>query len=178
MSRFYVSRQHQWPDGIYLVEIAHGGLDAAGPDMLVKKYPGEAEGYDTMTEAVEAGIQIAESWKQDKPNLDIHIGAGDTMLAMVPVDAEETNEETYAKLRSEATQYDDSLPKCERCGDPLPYDEKKRWSNETSRMMNSRDDAACYCSENCANLAEEEFEREAEEFARENAVGEDDDDVS
>ncbi len=115
---WYVSRQHQWPEGADVVEINSGGVDYANADMLGEKYRGEGEGeeYDDPQEAVEAGIRVAQQWQRDEPNATILIATGSTGGMTIPFEGEELTEETFKGLRDWAKKEYDALPKCDQCG--------------------------------------------------------------
>lgn len=156
---YFVSRQHYWPDGNLIVEVASGGLDYANPDMLVAKYQrlGEGETYDDPREAVQAAIAVARAWRLDSGK-KIAIGTGCTMGFTMPFEASSQKEalawadRVYAKL-----------PKCDGCDGLMG---KESWSaNEW--------DGQKFCSESCAQKAaefDEQANREAE--ADEADVGE------
>ncbi len=77
--KFFVSRQHYYYSGEYVVEVAAGGLDFAGCDMLSYKYPGEGIEYDDPREAVKAALVIRDLWQADLPEQKIGVGVGCTM---------------------------------------------------------------------------------------------------
>jgi len=62
--KYYVSRQNYYYSQLLIVEIAAGGLDYSGADMLVAEYKnlGEGEEYIDPRKAVEAAIAIARAW--------------------------------------------------------------------------------------------------------------------
>jgi len=62
---YFVSRQNYYYSAIKCVEIAVGGLNYAGCDMLCYRYSGEGEEYENPIEAVEAAIKIAKHWVRD-----------------------------------------------------------------------------------------------------------------
>ena len=144
---FTVTRQHQWPDGAFVVEVSAGGLDYTNPDALVAKYPGEFEEFSDPREAVNTAIEIIRAWRKDSKHR-ITIGVGSTHGMTMPFD-----EGTFKHAREWAKQLWESMPKC-ACGEPLP-DKRDRyraddWSGEE------------FCSEACAM-------REAEYQAEQNA---------
>ena len=114
-----VTRQRQWPDGDFVVEISSGGFDLVNPGALVSKYAGEGEEYLSLVEAVEKAIKIAQQWQKDKPKEEILIGIGATGGYTMPFDGMELTEETFEDLRKQAKEHDDRLPKCDRCGEIL-----------------------------------------------------------
>ncbi len=144
-----VTRQSQWPDGDQVVEISSGGIDYCNPDALCKRYPGEFEEFDNPQEAVEAGIRIAQQWRDDCPELTILIGSGATGGDTMPFDGLPLTIQTYNKLRHSAKKCYEELPKCDRCGDILPSNE-----NDQFRLIDCCEDER-FCSENCANMAYE-----------------------
>ena len=142
---FTVTRQHQWPDGAYVVEVSAGGLDYTNPDALSAKYDGEFEEFADPREAVETAIEIVRAWRKDSKH-KISIGVGSTYGMTMPFD-----EGTFKHAREWAKQVWESLPKCDRCGVPLP-DKRERWSANDW-------DGLEYCGERCAERAAE-FEAE------------------
>lgn len=146
MSRWYVSRQRYWPEGTPIVEVASGGLDYANPDMLVSKYPGEAEEYTDPREAVAAAIAVCKAWRADGEKR-AKVAHGATGGFTMPFEgctyreAERWARETYARL-----------PKCDRCGEIRPSD-KDAW-----RLLDDWSGER-FCSEQCAELAFEDDER-------------------
>ena len=174
--KFYVSRQHQYHEQKYVVEIAQGGLDYSGADMLVSKYTrlGEGQEYIGMVAAMEAAIAIARQWKlheKDKPkgkrekNHIVH-GCTHGMFTELP-DAEPFTEKLATQLLKAAKEFDSHLPHCARCGGLL---QKERFGNPTTMGMGG-EEAYPFCSENCAEndwaeemaLLEEEAEAELED---------------
>lgn len=63
-TKFFVSRQKYYYSGVPVVEVTSGGLDYAGADMLVPKFPGEGMEYDDPVEAIEAAICICREWRK------------------------------------------------------------------------------------------------------------------
>lgn len=114
---YFVSRQCYWgvdPDDQNVVEIASGGLDYANPDMLVAKYAGEGSEYANPVEALEAALEIAKQWKQDKPELKINIAHGFTGGYTMPFEPD-----SEEQLKEWAQKAYDSLKKCDQCGEIL-----------------------------------------------------------
>lgn len=152
---FFVSRQCYWgvdPSEQNVVEVAQGGLDYANADMLCVAYPklDEGETFKGMTPAVEAAIKIAEAWKKDKPELEIHVAAGSTMGFTMPFVGGDHPDDTQ-KLLEEAKEFDEKLPKCPVCGEI----DELTWSLVDDAIGEK------FCSEECcwkaeyANAAEE-----------------------
>lgn len=151
MNEFIVTRQQYCHSGELVVEIAQGGRDYCNADALVERYPGEFEVYDSLVEAVEIAISIAEAWKwdTDKPVL---IALGCTHGMTIPFEGQPAGEEAYAALREQAKQHDESLPRCSICGDIL---KEEYFSHDFS------DDK--FCSEYCCDKAAADFAEEEEE---------------
>mgnify|MGYP001308238182 CR=1 FL=1 len=143
---WYVSRQHQWPEGDLVVEISVGGVDYANADMLGTKYYGEGEGqeYDNRKEAVEAGIRVARQWQRDEPNETILIAVGNTGGMTMPFEGEELTDETFKGLRDWAEKEYESLPKCDQCG---------KLRGKESYYPVDDPDLGKYCSEFCCEKA-------------------------
>jgi len=112
---YFVSRQHYWPDGEHIVEIAVGGRDYANPDMLVPKYTGEGEEYEDPREAVAAAIAIRDAWRKDKPDVQIDVAHGCTGGDTMPFEAC-----TGFELNAWANKRWGDAPKCDHCGGLLP----------------------------------------------------------
>jgi hypothetical protein len=153
MSKYFVSRQVYWgvePDEANTVEIAHGGLDYANPDMLVSKYPGEGQEYTNPIEAVEAAIEIAKAWKKDCPKLTINIAHGFTGGNTMPFEASSEKE-----LIAWAKKVYETLPKCDQCGEIL-----KEGSTYT---LTDYPDEGKFCREFCAEEYLAKMLKETEE---------------
>lgn len=121
---YTVTRQHQWPDGDYVVEISQGGIDYANPDALTPVYAEEMTEYESADEAAENAIHIAQAWQADAPDKTILIAHGATGGNTMPFDGEPLTEETFAAMRQWAKEQDAQLPKCAKCGEPIrgnPY---------------------------------------------------------
>ena len=145
---YTVTRQHQWPDGEYVVEVSAGGIDYCNPDALTAKYAGEFQEFSDPREAVETAIGIVKEWRKDAPGKRISIGVGATMGFTIPF-----SPETFRYARAWAKKTWDRLLKCPYCGDPMPDDKRKFWrANDW--------DGIEYCSEQCATR---EMEWEAEQ---------------
>lgn len=139
---FTVTRQHRWSDGLKIVEVSQGGSDYANPDALCKKWQGEFDEYTGMTPAVEAAIGIAKAWQETTTD-QIFIGVGCTHGMTMDFDALTLNDKTFDMLLNNAAKFDESLPKCEHCGDMLTGD---NYGHEFS-------EGYCFCSERCAENA-------------------------
>lgn len=150
-----VTRQSQWPDGKYVVEISDGTLDYTNPGALSKKYPGEFETFDDPREAVETAIKIAKRWQEDAPDREILIGHGGTGGMTMPFDGLPLNDETFNDLKEWAEEEYNELEKCCRCGDVLGKERFTSWIFQDDDMQ--------FCSENCAELAGELIEEDDEE---------------
>jgi hypothetical protein len=150
--KYYVSRQAYWgvaPEDVNTVEIAHGGLDYANPDMLVSKYSGEGETYADPVKAVEAAIEIAAAWKKDCPKLTINIAHGFTGGNTMPFEAS-----TKKELLEWAKKAYEALKKCDHCGELIEGDAWK---------LSEYPDEGEFCSENCADRHLEHMMKETEE---------------
>ena len=146
-NKWFVSRQCYFgadPEEQNIVEIAKGGCDYANPDMLVGKYEGEGEEYSDPREAVTVALEIANQWKKDCPNLIIGIGHGCTCGMTMPFEADEPED-----LKKWAEETWEKLEKCDWCGEVLP---------EEHFTLPFTDDK--YCSEYCAEKANEQIEVE------------------
>lgn len=149
---YFVSRQCYWgvdPEDQNVVEIAHGGLDYANPDMLVEKYEGEGQEYEDPREALTAALAVAEAWKADKPDLTINIAHGFTGGNTMPFEPDKVED---LKVWAEKAWQD--LPKCDQCGDILP---KEHY------VLTEDPDLGKYCSEYCCDKAAEAMHDPIEE---------------
>lgn len=156
---FFVSRQNYWPDGEMIVEVAEGGLDYSGADMLVPKWRalGEGQEYTDPREAVDAAIQIRDVWRASSGNPEIEIGVGCTMGFTLPFEpATDEYAKTWAEKKYEA------LEKCVQCGELIG---KERYTHDLNF------DREGFCSSNCSEnnylfcLGEDEREAEEEYWA-------------
>lgn len=142
MSKFTVTRQMPWGEDRLIVEVNQGNLDYANPGMLAIKYPGEGETYIGMLPALMSGIEIAKKWQADQPEEAIMLGIGNTHGFTMPFDGVRIKDtKAIEQLIATAKKFDESLPKCQQCGEILG-DEKYR--HEFS-------DEYCFCSANCAD---------------------------
>ena len=141
-----VTRQHQWPDGDFVVEVSAGGLDYTNPGALCAKYEGEFQTFASNVAAVTAAIGIAKAWQRDSPDKEIQIAAGSTGGMTMPFSGEPLDDSVFDALLKEAAEADEALPKCGRCGEILGretyFNEDSEWSGEK------------FCSENCAEQAQ------------------------
>ena len=115
--RFTVSRQHRWPDGLYIVEITDGGIDYVNPDCL--SIVGE---FETASEAVEAAIKDAKEWRKKRPDRKIYLACGVTHGFTAQLDEMPMGAATYAHLRKWAKEYDATIPRCAHCGGLMPVE--------------------------------------------------------
>ena len=143
---WYVSRQHYYYSGEYVVEIAFGGIDYSGADMLANGYNEEGE-YVDPREAVEAAIAIRKQWKRDQPKPKLKIGIAMGSTGGMGLELE--GGATVAELRAHAKKAYESVPKCDKCGEIIEGD--------PVTLCDYPDED--YCSENCADRAWEEIER-------------------
>lgn len=133
---YTVTRQHQWPDGAFVVEVSGGGIDYTNPDALCAKYPGEFEEFADPREAVETAIDICRAWRRDGKR-SAKIGVGSTGGYTMPFDPS-----TFAGARSWAKHEWESLDKCAQCGEVLGEKRNRYGSWELGEFD-------C-CSEYCA----------------------------
>lgn len=166
---FVVTRQSYYYSHENLVEIAQGGRDYSGSDALCKKYQGEFEEFEGMTDAVTAGIAIAKAWQADEPEEEILIGIGNTQGMGLEIEGEKLTEELEAELLKKAEEFDAKLPRCQWCNSLLP-EKGKRYGHQYT-MHDGGDEAYPFCSSNCADndwarieeeLAEDEEDDEEE----------------
>ena len=111
---YTVTRQHQWPDGVKVVEVSAGGLDYTNPDALAEKYRGEFETFLDPRDAAEAAINICNAWRKDGER-KAKVGHGATGGMTMPFGTC-----TFKELRAWADKVYEGLPKCDRCGELLP----------------------------------------------------------
>jgi hypothetical protein len=151
---YFVSRQSYWgvdPEDQNVVEIAHGGLDYANPDMLVSKYEGEGQEYEDPREALTAALAIAEAWKKDQPEIIINIAHGFTGGNTMPFEPDKVED-----LKAWAEKAWQALPMCDQCGKVLG---KERYH------LVEDPDIGEYCSEYCCERAAEVLHDIEEEVA-------------
>lgn len=162
---FIVSRQHYYYSKECVVEIAQGGRDYSGPDMLVPKYRGEGDVFVGMIAAVNAAIEIAKTWKEDEPKVVVKIAHGcNHGMGMEFSDPDQcgcvTNKSWLAKLKRIAKEFDEKLPKCASCSQILGAE---TWSN----------DEICpdvtFCSEHCFDKAAAFYYEQMEELDKQEA---------
>jgi hypothetical protein len=147
---FTVTRQHQWPDGKFVVEVSSGSLDYANPDALCAKYSGEFETFDDPRDAVETAVEIARQWRKDTRKR-VSVGVGSTHGMTMPFDAG-----AFSDARAWAKELYAKLEKCSGCGGIMPDGKRERWRADDWSGQE-------FCSEECAT---KEAEFQAEEQAR------------
>lgn len=165
-TKFTVTRQLQYPDGDFVVEISQGEFDYCNPGKLgcMFRKLGEDETFAGMTPAVEAGIAIAKAWQEHEPDLVILIAVGNTGGNTMPFDGEEFTEEVLSALREKAKAFDEKLPKCSHCGEILPA-KKDRYRNGNSDWSGDE-----FCSMHCAEEAQRfDDQQQAEDDAEADA---------
>jgi hypothetical protein len=145
---WFVSRQKYYYSGLLMVEVARGGLDYGGSDMLCSQFPGEGKEYSDPREAVEVALSIASLWRATKPGKRVNVGAGCTLgmgLEFEPSKAKE--------LKDWADKAYDKLPKCDTCGEVLGGVTYTLWDLDPDLRFCRE-----YCAEKyeAANLAEQE----------------------
>lgn len=157
-NEYYVSRQVYYYSREQVVEVAVGGLDYAGSDMLVSKYAGEGCEYSDPREAVEAACRIAREWRADagdvRPPFEIHVAFGYTGGCGM-----ELEPSTFAEARAWAQARWEELPKCDRCGEPITEGEGWRLTDFPSDER--------FCREYCAEMAAQDIYAEIEEVEEE-----------
>lgn len=131
--KWTVTRQLQWPDGKYIVEVSSGGLDYCNPDALGKKYAGEFQEFTDPREAAETAIAICKAWRRDGDK-KARVGHGATGGSTFPFDGC-----TFNELLSWAKETYDNLEKCAQCGDILV----EKWGPH----YGEEDCCSEYCSE-------------------------------
>ncbi len=138
---FIVTRQKYYYSGEKVVEIAQGGRDYSGSDMLVPKYrrEGEGEEFVGMTDAVEAAIKVAQKWQSETED-SVFIAIGNNHGMGMEFEGLPLSEDTFKELREKAKELDGTLEHCAQCGEILA---KERFGNADF------DEAEC-CSEYCA----------------------------
>lgn len=155
---FVVTRQHQWPDGAFVVEIAQGGIDYCNADALSKRYDGEFEEIVGMEAAVKKGIEIYRAWKKDEPKKTILIGDGFTHGFTLPFEGQKLTKKVERELLKKAAEFDEKLPKCAKCGEFLGG-KNERYGNEHTTWIGG-DESYPFCSQQCAERDWEEQELE------------------
>ena len=154
-----VTRQHQWPEGDYVVEVSSGGIDYCNPDALCKRYKGEFEEFHDPREAIKVAINIAKEWQKDRTSKRIKIGTGATLGYSMPFDGENVklndgdwNEPLFSILIENAEKEYADMDKCEQCGELLG---KERYGNHE---VGEYDCCSEYCAEKRWFMCEEEHE--------------------
>ena len=136
MIGYYVFRQHYYYSGELAVEVAAGGLDCAGCDMLAGQYGFEGL-YTDPREAARAALNLLDEWQKRKPQAEIKLAFG-YHLDLIEPDATQSRE---ALLHWAEAEYA-NLPKCEQRG-ALIGDEA--WCSPFDDLR--------YCSERCVERA-------------------------
>lgn len=157
--KFYVSRQVQWPTGDNIVEIAAGGLDRSGPDMLCSKFPDEGIEYTDPREALKVAFAIRKDWHEQlradacaNPDIsdEVRIEAGYN-LDMIAACEEPTDVELHEWAEKEW----EAAPKCGECGEVV----------EESYYLPGLECGLQFCSEYCADKYYASFMDSEEDYA-------------
>jgi len=137
---YQVTCQHYYYSGLYAVEIAKGGIDYSGCDMLIlsdKSLMRLTGSFDDPREAVNSAIKLQELWQKSKSNDVIWLSYGCNLdmiegACCINDDGYADGGEAYSKdemiaiNQTEATEWAEkeyqSLEKCSRCQEILPED--------------------------------------------------------
>ena len=147
--KYFLSRQRYWMAGERVVEIAAGGLDYSGPDMLsdpdgIYGPLGDMLETNDPREALGAAILIRDEWNRHlESGHQCHIEAGYNLDMIMPTE-EPTDEQLWEWAQAEW----EAAPKCHWCGeaaDELPY-----------HIPEFGDDVR-FCSEQCADRCWEDY---------------------
>ena len=148
---YYVSRQHYYYSNIYVVEVAAGGIDSAGCDMLATNHPTmrRLEGeYNNPIDAVNNAIKLVHLWRKvirfDAPNGKAPYSVSGLVVGS-NLDMIEGETTLFAEAREWANKEYESLPKCAYCNEILPP------KNQRYYLPEFQIDNEEYCSENCAD---------------------------
>lgn len=125
---YFVSRQHYYYSDQFVVEVAAGGLDCAGSDMLCEIWDkiGEGKEFQDPREAVKAAIKIRQEWLKKRPEVKLAVGNTGGLLTEMSDTCDEQEAIAWAEKQYER------LEKCSQCGEvlgketykPFPCDEK------------------------------------------------------
>lgn len=152
---YYVSRQHYYYQNIYVVEVAAGGIDSAGCDMLftenpeMKRLEGE---YKDPREAIKNAIALIHLWRKVLRSGDyfrLHNKPSYTVSGLVVgslLDMCEGETVLFSDAREWAEKEYNSLEKCAYCGDILPDNKKDRYYLPEFQIDDEE-----YCSESCSD---------------------------
>lgn len=117
MTKYFVSRQAYYSSHQNVVEIAVGGIDYSGPDMLTKNWYNQGEGQEFLDprDAAQAAQRVVIAWalssNDDYPRLTV-VNSGGMGIEGEPMSWEE--------VWKWAEQEYERLSKCERCGEIIP----------------------------------------------------------
>ena len=137
-----ISRQIYYYTGEHMVEIQEGGIDYAGPDMLVPHYGyGEGREFDRPQAAALEAIKIMKAWQVDEEE-KIHLTVRGQLAGEWGCEGDPMTIGEVAKWAREEWRV---LPKCEHCGEVLPG-ENQRYGHEYTMYDNEYP----FCSKNCA----------------------------
>ena len=134
---YAVSKQHYYYSKEYAVEVAAGGSDYAGCDML--EFIGE---WDDPRDAVEEAIKVYTAWvNKEGEGREIYIAYGHN-LDMIEGECESL-QDVIQDIRDWASQEYDELDKCDYCGEIIT-------SNDTW-IIDGYEDDYTLCSQYCAD---------------------------
>ncbi len=153
-----ISRQIYYYTGDHVVEIQCGGIDYAGPDMLVCAFGyGEGREFDDPKEATLEAIKVLRAWRKAEPESDINLTVRGRLAGEWGCEGEPMPvHDVIVWARAEF----DRLDRCPRCAEIMPTNERDWWSHEFTDIK--------FCSENCANLDWDDMmvcDEEEEEYA-------------
>ena len=140
-----ITRQIYYYTGEHMVEIQQGGFDFSGPDMLVPAYGyGEGRDFDRPQEAAVEAIKIQKAWQADESEETVQITVRGITGGYFGIDGEPM---TVGEVARWAREEWANLPKCPRCEDVMPDNEREHYTHEYADFG-----GYTFCSENCANL--------------------------
>ena len=160
---YVVTRQAYYYQRGLWVEVAAGGLDYSGPDMLVEGYKhlGEGQEYTDPREAVEAAIAIAKAWRKDEHKL-VHLTSKGEAWGALGGEGEAVS---ARQLQRWAEKEYEHLDKCAQCGEVLA-------KHGRYRLIDYDSDGE-FCSESCCDKVYEQIcKQEVEEGFRCRECGE------
>jgi hypothetical protein len=149
---WYVNRQHYWPDGEFVVEMAYGGIEYSNPDMLADpdrtyRKLGCDQEYADPREALATAIKVRDEWKKHLDDgEDVRIEHGFTAGMTIPFCSYPSDKELKEWAEAEA----EKLDKCEMCGDIITGKPFVLWDFQDWKFCSD------YCAErfygeNCAS---------------------------
>jgi len=164
---YVVTRQAYYYQRGLWVEVAAGGFDYSGPDMLVEKFKhlGEGQEFRSPVDAAAAAVAIAKAWRESE-HVVVHLTAKGEVAGYFGAEGEAMSSRQVQRWAKKEYAH---LDKCARCGEILP----SKKSHPGRYYLPEYEDEGEFCSQHCSDLVFEDIVKvEVEEGFRCRECGE------